>query len=133
MTPTEVIAEMRERVGTSNYVVPVASVEPWADALEQAMRERDAEIERLREEADQAKLLYRETLARAVTAEVKNERLREDVVHWKGQHGLAHDLSEWHKSDVERLRSAARALLDALDSNPQRVLLEAAITAAGDA
>jgi hypothetical protein len=33
----------------------------------------------------------------------------------------------------DNLRKAARSILDALDSNPQRVLLEAAITAAGDA
>jgi septal ring factor EnvC (AmiA/AmiB activator) len=69
-------------------------------------------VSRARQAADRI-----ETDAKEIEAmRSENERLREDVAHWKEQHGLAHDLSEWHKSDVERLRSDLETAERALDA-----------------
>ena len=55
MTPADVIREMRGWEYESYTVI-----KKWADALEAAMRERDAEIERLQGTLDRLRIAYAE-------------------------------------------------------------------------
>jgi predicted nuclease with TOPRIM domain len=88
-------------------------------------REKDAEIEALRD-----RLHGREVLIDKQQAEI--ERLKTDYELLSDDYRQLLEDNKRLRQQLENLRRESQLLLDMLDSNPTRILLEAAIVAAGD-